>query len=250
MSDTPAIPAPPDAFHVTVLLFPGVTQLDFTGPLEVFQRVRNVRVDLVWKDLEPVSCAAWVPPAMRVLPSARLDEIERTDLLFVPGGPGVNELLTDEVTLAFLQRLAPSARYVTSVCTGSLILGAAGLLQGYRATTHWAHLQWLSEFGITPVQERVVVDRNRITGAGVSSGIDFALRVVANIWGDERAERAQLSMEYDPQPPFDSGSPAKAAPELVSAMREMLKPLTERTGVAVAQASQRLKASEGGASVA
>jgi cyclohexyl-isocyanide hydratase len=101
-----------------------------------------------------------------------------------------------------------------------------------------------------PVQERVVVDRNRITGAGVSSGIDFALRVVANIWGEERARRAQLSMEYDPQPPFDSGSPEKAAPELVSSMREMLKPLTERTGAAVARASQRLKASEGEKGVA
>ncbi len=103
MSDTPADPATPEDFHVTVLLFPGVTQLDFTGSLEVFQRVPKVRVDLVWKDLEPVSCAASVPPAMRVLPSARLDEIERTDLLFVPGGPGVNELLTDETTLAFLR---------------------------------------------------------------------------------------------------------------------------------------------------
>jgi cyclohexyl-isocyanide hydratase len=249
MSDIPAYPATPEDFHVTVLLFPGVTQLDFTGPLEVLQRVPKVRVDLVWKDLEPVSCAAWVPPAMRVLPSARFEDIERTDLLLVPGGPGVDALLTDDATLACLRRLAESARFVTSVCTGSLVLGAAGLLRGYRATTHWAHLQWLPEFGIIPVQERVVVDRNRITGAGVSSGIDFALRAVASIWGDERAKRSQLSMEYDPQPPFDSGTPATASPELVSSMREMLAPLTERTGAAVMRASRRLKACEGGTSV-
>ncbi len=241
MSDNPATSSPTDFFHVAVLLYPGVTQLDFTGPLEVFQRVPKVRIDLVWKDLDPVSCAAWVPPAMRVLPSATFGNLGQTDLLLVPGGPGVNALLCDDETLAFLQRLEPSARYVTSVCTGSLLLGAAGLLRGYRATTHWAHMQWLPSFGVTPVEERVVIDRNRITGAGVSSGIDFALRVVAMIWGERRAESAQLSMEYDPQPPYDVGTPAKAPEELVRSMRELLKPLTDRTGTAVRDAAARLQ---------
>ncbi|MFO1456894.1 MAG: DJ-1/PfpI family protein [Steroidobacteraceae bacterium] len=222
-----------ESFHVAILLFPGVTQLDFTGPLEVLQRVPGLRVDLAWKSLDAVECAAQAKPGLRVLPTATLDDLERTDLLLVPGGPGVAALMADDVVLQFLCRMAGSARYVTSVCTGSLVLGAAGLLQGYRATTHWAHAQWLPQLGATPVAERVVVDRNRITGAGVTSGIDFALRVIAEIWGERRAQLAQLGLEYDPQPPFQSGSPSSAPVEIVDSMRELMKPLTERTGAAV-----------------
>lgn len=233
-----SIPAPP--LHAAILLFPGLTQLDFTGPLEVFHRVPGLHVDLVWKSLEPVTCAAFGSPGLRVLPSARLDDVSRTDILFVPGGPGVNAVMSDDDVLAWVKRLALDARYVTSVCTGSLILGAAGLLNGYRATSHWAHHQWLAPLGAIPVNQRVVIDRNRVTGAGVSSGIDFALTLVAEIWGERRAQSAQLSMEYDPQPPFDSGSPANAAPELVRSMRELLKPLTDKTGAAVGVAAQRM----------
>ena len=228
-----------ETFHVAILLFPGVTQLDFTGPLEVLQRVPGLHADLAWKSLEPVECAARTRPALRVLPSIRFEDLARTDLLLVPGGQGVAALLGDDEVLAFACRMAGTARYVTSVCTGSLLLGAAGLLDGYRATTHWAHHQWLSKLGAIPVAERVVVDRNRITGAGVTSGIDFALRVVGELWGERRAQQAQLGLEYDPQPPFAAGSPTSAPAELVDSMRELMKPLTERTGAAVAAAIER-----------
>ena len=245
MSEADLAPSRSGPFHVAILIFPGVTQLDFTGPLEVFQRVPGLRADLVWKSREPVVCAAMTPPALQVLPTATLDEIVRADLLLVPGGPGVGALLTDDDVLGFLRRVAATSRYVTSVCTGALLLGAAGLLQGHRATTHWAHMQWLPSFGVTPVAERVVVDRNRITGGGVTSGIDFALRVIAEIWGERRAQMAQLGLEYDPQPPFAAGSPARAPAELVAAMRELMQPLTDRTGSAVMAAVRRRCQSNG-----
>lgn len=242
MSDSPH-PVAPTPWHAAMLLFDGVTQLDFTGPLEVLQRVPDLQVDLVAKTLDPVICAAFGPTGLRVLPSARFEDVVRTDILLVPGGPGVSAVMGDPQILAFLQRLAAHARYITSVCTGSLMLGAAGLLHGYRATTHWAHHQWLAPLGAIPVHARVVIDRNRVTAAGVSAGIDGALALVAAIWGERRAQSVQLSMEYDPQPPFDAGSPAKAPAELVTAMRERLQPLTERTGVAVATAAARLQSS-------
>jgi cyclohexyl-isocyanide hydratase len=239
MSEADFAPSRSVPFHVAILIFPGVTQLDFTGPLEVFQRVPGLRADLVWKSREPVVCAVMTPPALQVLPTATLDELVRADLLLVPGGPGVGALLTDDDVLGFLRRVAATSRYVTSVCTGSLLLGAAGLLEGYRATTHWAHMQWLPSFGAIPVAERVVIDRNRITGGGVTSGIDFALRVIAEIWGERRAQMAQLGLEYDPQPPFAAGSPARAPSELVATMCELMKPLTDRTGAAVQAAVRR-----------
>ncbi|MCU0757675.1 MAG: DJ-1/PfpI family protein [Steroidobacteraceae bacterium] len=232
-------PPPPAPFHVAILLFPGVTQLDFTGPLEVLHRVPGLRADLVWRDLEPVQCAAQTPPALRVLPSCSFESLARTDLLLVPGGPGVAALLADDEVLGFLRRMASTARYVTSVCTGALVLGAAGLLEGYRATTHWAYRQWLPRLGAIPVPERVVVDRDRITGGGVTSGIDFALRVIAEIRGERLARLAQLGLEYDPRPPYDSGTPEAAAPELVASMRELMRGLTARAGAAVEAAAAR-----------
>lgn len=230
----------PDPFHVTILLFPGVTQLDFTGPMEVLHRVPGLRIDLAWKSLEPVECAAQVPPALRVLPSVTLGALQRTDLLLVPGGPGVSALMGDDEVLDFLLRLAGAARYVTSVCTGALVLGAAGLLQGYRATTHWAHHDWLALLGAIPVAGRVVVDRNRITGGGVTSGIDFALRVIAEIWGERRAEIAQLGLEYDPQPPFAAGHPSCAPVEVLETLRRGMQPMTERTRLAAVAAAAKL----------
>jgi cyclohexyl-isocyanide hydratase len=239
MPEPSSAPAVPEPFHVAIPIFPGVTQLDFTGPMEVLHRVPGLRIDLAWKTLEPVQCAAQVAPALRVLPSVTFADLARTDLLLVPGGPGVSAAMVDEELVDFVTRIATTARYVTSVCTGALVLGAAGLLQGYRATTHWAHHQWLPLLGATPVEERVVVDRNRITGGGVTSGIDFALRVIAEIWGARRAQLAQLGLEYDPQPPFAAGNARSAPPELVATMRELMKPLTERTGAAVAVAVER-----------
>jgi len=158
-------------------------------------------------------------------------------VLFVPGGPGVNEAMLDAEVIAFVQRPAAT---ITSVCTGSLILGAAGLLQSYGATTHWNSVEFLPRLHAHHVDERVVVDRNRVTGAGVSSGIDFALALVAELRGEEAAKAIQLAIEYDPHPPFDAGSPKKAAPEVVERVRANAAPMIERRRKAVEQAAKKL----------
>ncbi len=207
MSSTP--------FHVGLLLFPDVTQLDMTGPYEVFTRMPGAKVDVIAKDREPVRS----DQGLTFLPTASFAQVVRLDLVCVPGGPGVGPLLGDAATLAFLRRIADGARYVTSVCTGALVLGAAGLLRGRRATTHWMSLDLLAAFGATPVSERVVRDGNLFTGGGVTAGIDFALTVAAEVAGEDTARRIQLAIEYDPAPPFRSGSPACADPALVDAMR-------------------------------
>jgi cyclohexyl-isocyanide hydratase len=231
---------PGQPFTVAMLLFPGVTQLDLTGPLEVFGRVRGVSVQLVAKSRDPVSVASLSPPAMQILPSACFDDIATADPLCVPGGPGHIDLLNDVETLAFLCRVAGGARYVTSVCTGSLLLGAAGLLRGYRATTHWNSMHCLAALGAIPVEERVVFDRNRITGGGVTSGIDFALQVIREVWGDRAAQLAELTLEYDPSPPMGAGSPRTAPPDLVEQVRSVMKPVSERQAAAIEIARARL----------
>ncbi|POR48005.1 DJ-1/PfpI family protein [Bosea psychrotolerans] len=202
--------------HVVMLLYPRLTQLDLTGPFEVFTRFRELELHLVWKTADPVRDDG----GLAILPSTTFAACPQADILFVPGGPGQAALMEDEETLAFLRRQAASARYVTSVCTGSLVLGAAGLLKGYRATCHWLSLPQLALLGAEPLAERVVRDRNRVTGAGVTSGIDFALGLMADIFGEERARKVQLQMEYDPQPPFPGGSPASASGELVATVRQ------------------------------
>ena len=201
-------------FQIGLLLFPNLTQLDMTGPYEVFIKFPESRVHLVWKTLDPVTAAG----GMQLLPSATFADCPQLDLVCVPGGAGMNALINDEETLDFLRRQAPGARYVTSVCTGSLVLGAAGLLRGKRATTHWMSLPMLAAFGCEPVAERVVVDGKVITGGGVTAGIDFALTVAGELLGAEAAERIQLGMEYDPHPPFDAGSPERAGPSVVEAV--------------------------------
>jgi cyclohexyl-isocyanide hydratase len=149
--------------------------------------------------------------------------------------------MEDEETLRFLRRIAPGCRLVTSVCTGSLVLGAAGLLKGYRATSHWSSLDQLSLLGAYPVDERVVRDRNRVTGAGITSGIDFGLTVVAELAGDQVAQEIQLQMEYDPKPPYQAGSPRSAPAELVAATREKLAPFIARRRAATERAADRLR---------
>ncbi|MGO4282614.1 DJ-1/PfpI family protein [Bosea sp. TAB14] len=201
--------------QIVMLLYPRLTQLDLTGPFEVLSRFRECKIDLVWKTTEPVRDAS----GLTILPSCDFRNCPQADILFVPGGPGQSALMEDEDVLSFLQEQAGSARYITSVCTGSLVLGAAGLLKGYRATCHWLSLSQLSLLGAEPVAERVVHDRNRITGAGVTSGIDFALSLAAHLFGEERARKVQLQMEYDPQPPFSGGSPASAPADLIAAVR-------------------------------
>jgi cyclohexyl-isocyanide hydratase len=201
--------------QVNILLFPEVTQLDFTGPAQVFARMPNTVVALVAADPEPVvTDCGW-----SVVPSVSLDEAPAADVLVVPGGNGAFSAMLDPRILAFVTAQAASARFITSVCTGSFVLGAAGLLRGKRATSHWASLPMLEQFGALPTEERVVRDGDVVTGAGVSSGIDFAFVLAELLHGREVAERIQLQIEYDPQPPFAAGSARTAPADWVAAGR-------------------------------
>lgn len=187
--------------QVGMLCFPGLTLLDLLGPQAVLHG--PMKTHLVWKTTEPVESDSGIliTPTMTFAQAP-----EKFDILFVPGGPGQIQLFKDQETLDFLARQGARADWVTSVCTGSMILGAAGLLNGYRAATHWAGRELLPLFGAVPVAERFVVDRNRITGGGVTAGIDFGLRLLLEIFGEDIAKTTQLLMEYDPQPPFDAGN--------------------------------------------
>jgi cyclohexyl-isocyanide hydratase len=216
MEDSMPEPAP---IHIAFLLFPQVTQLDLTGPAQVLSRLGNARIDLVAARLDPVPTDAGFP----LLPTATFDQVPRADILCVPGGFGVVPAMEDEATLAWLRQVAAEAQWVTSVCTGSLLLGAAGLLRGYRAACHWASRDQLAWFGAGPVAERVVFDRNRVTGGGVTAGIDFALALTAAIRGEAHARFVQLSLEYDPAPPFDSGSPDRADPATLARYQAMVE---------------------------
>jgi cyclohexyl-isocyanide hydratase len=201
---------------IGMLLYPRFTHLDLTGPFEVFGRIPGARVLALAKSREPVVSDT----GLRIVPELTLDEAPAVDVITVPGGPGVNEQLEDDEVLDFVARQGAGARYVTSVCSGSLILGAAGLLEGYRATTHWLSMELLPMFGAIPVAERVVVDRNRITGGGVTAGIDFGLVVAASLAGQATAERIQLMLEYNPAPPFVAGHPDVAPPAIVADVRK------------------------------
>ncbi|MFT4274140.1 MAG: DJ-1/PfpI family protein [Pantoea sp.] len=224
-------------FNIGLLLFPELTQLDLTGPWEVFARMPGVSNYLVWKDRQPVMSDR----GLAMVPTTTFADCPPLDLICIPGGPGQIALMDDEETLAFVRRMAENAQWVTSVCTGSLVLGAAGLLQGYRATSHWGSIDQLSLFGATPVQERVVRDRNRITGAGVTSGIDFALTVAEELLGRDAAEAIQLQMEYDPAPPFDSGSPRSASAERLTQAQQQMAAFIARRRAASEKAGERLK---------
>ncbi len=201
--------------HIGFLIYPGATQLDVTGPAQILSRLPGAVVHMVWKRLEPVDTDA----GFSINPTDTFETCPQLDVLCVGGGAGQVNLMQDESVLGFLRDQAESAQYVTSVCTGSLLLGAAGVIDGYRSACHWAYLEMLPAFGATPVAERVVRDRNRFSGGGVTAGIDFALTLVAEIAGEETAKAIQLWTEYDPQPPFDAGSPQSAGPELVSRVR-------------------------------
>ncbi len=224
------------SLRIGFLLFPNITQLDMTGPHEVFARMPDSEIHLVWKSLEPVAAQG----GLRLAPTTTFDTCPQLDLICVPGGPGMNPLLNDEATLSFVRRQAASARYVTAVCTGALVLGAAGLLKGRRATTHWTAHHLLAAFGAIPVHARTVVDGNVITGGGVTAGIDFALRIAAELLGEEAAKTIQLSIEYDPRPPFDAGSPAGAGETIVARQRKGAAQGQAEREAAVRQAAQRL----------
>lgn len=223
-------------FRIGLLLFPDITQLDMTGPYEVFTKFPEAEVRLIWKSLDPVKAGGGI----RILPDTTFADCPQLDLVCVPGGGGMNPLMEDAETLAFLRKQAAGARYVTSVCTGALVLGAAGLLKGRRAATHWMSREMLAAFGATPVAERVVIDGNVITGGGVTAGIDFALRVAAEAFGDDLAKAIQLGIEYDPHPPFNAGSPESAGPAVTERARtSAAKRQAERAAI-VARAAARL----------
>ena len=198
--------------HIAFLLFPNVTQLDLTGPAQFLSRLPDAKVDLVWERIEPIPTDA----GFSILPTATFADVPAADLLCVPGGMGIADVIDHAPALDWVLQVGSGAQWVTSVCTGALVLGAAGLLDGYKATTHWAWHDKLALFGAEPVQARHVIDRNRATGGGVTAGIDFALALMAEIAGADYARAVQLALEYDPAPPFDCGSPDKAGQDLVA----------------------------------
>lgn len=208
-----------------MILFEGLTQLDFTGPYEVFSRFPETSILVLSKAVGPVRSENGIE---LVSNKALCDWHEDLDVLFVPGGRGIHAVMEDPVYMNFIRNKSKSAKFVTSVCTGSLVLAAAGALQGYMATTHWLSLDLLEKFGITTSTERVVVDRNRITGGGVTSGIDFALVLAAKLLGEDKAKELQLIMEYNPQPPFNAGHPSVAEPSLVERIRAQRKEIQQK----------------------
>src|ERR1700753_2344296 len=192
--------------QIGLLVFPKVTQLDFPGPLQVFAGLPGAKIHLIWKRIEPVPTDS----VLVLTPTVSFAECPQLDVICVPGGQGTDDLVSDEETLDFLRAQAKAAKYITSVCTGSLVLGAAGLLEGYRAATHWSATDYLPLVGAPPTKTRVCTDRNRITGGGVTAGIDFALTVVSVLVDRQTAEAIQLGIEYNPAPPFNAGSPDTA----------------------------------------
>ncbi len=205
--------------QIAFLLFAGQTQLDMTGPAQFLSRLPGAKTDYVAGNLDPVPNDA----GFSIVPTATFADLPAVDLLCIPGGVGVSDVMNDRQAMDWIRNVGTDAQYVTSVCTGSLILGAAGLLRGYKATTHWAWHHHLALFGAEPVKARTVIDRNRITGGGVTAGIDFALTLIAHIAGDDVAKMLTLGLEYDPAPPFATGSPDKAGPDMLSAYAAVVK---------------------------
>lgn len=222
--------------QIAFLLFPGLTQLDLTGPAQFLSRMPGAKLDLVWKNRDPVMSDA----RFAIQPTATFSEIGQADILCIPGGVGVAEVMEDEEAMAWIRQVGNQAQWVTSVCTGSLILGAAGLLSGYQATTHWAWHHLLARFGADPVKARIVIDRNRVTGGGVTAGIDFALRLIALVCGEGIAKTLQLGFEYDPSPPFDTGTPEKAGAQIVSAYQVAARTTFAESEATIEAAALRL----------
>lgn len=206
-----------DPYHIGFLLWDGLTQLDMTGPAQVLSRMPGAKLHYVWKSLDPVMSDC----GLALVPTVSLADCPRLDMLCVPGGAPVAPVMRDPDVLDWLRKQGETAELVTSVCTGSLILAAAGLLKGYRAGCYWASGHQLALFGAEFVRERVVIDRNRITAGGVTSGIDFAFRVIEQLHGRDVAEAVQLSIEYDPQP-IGGGTPLTARPEILAQVEAMM----------------------------
>lgn len=204
-------------FRIVFILYPRLTQLDFTGPYEVLARMPGAEVMIASKDGgELVTEMGLTFANLRALA-----DIDSADMIMIPGGPGQTEAMMDPVFMSEVKRLGESAKYVTSVCTGSLVLAAAGLLKGKRAGSHWAYRELLAPFGAIPDDARVVRDGNCITGGGVTAGIDIALTIVADLAGEDVAKMIQLAIEYAPAPPFNSGRPEVAEPKTVAAVQHL-----------------------------
>ena len=218
------------------LLFEGLDQIDLTGPFEVLSRLPNATYKLYGTTMEPVRDLK----GLRLAPDATLAEAPQLDVLHVPGGYGVEALMQDEQVLGWLRTQAGGATCVFSVCTGALLLGAAGLLKGRRATTHWASFELLPYFGATPVNERVVLDGDWIFAAGVTAGIDGALRLAAELRGEDVAKEIQLYMVYAPEPPFDAGTPETAPPAILAAAKKSIAPVIARRTVLARQIATSL----------
>lgn len=224
--------------RVGFVIFPEFTPLDLVGPMEVFARMPETEVLVLGKTLDAVPSDT----GLHVLPNGTLADCPHLDLICVPGGPGCGALLEDDEVLAFLAERGARARWVTSVCTGSLVLAAAGLLKGYRATTHWLSMGLLGLCGAIPVDERVVVDDNRITGAGVTSGIDMALKAASLAFDEDTAREIQLRLEYKPVPPFACGTPAEAPVEMVERVTASMAEMIAQRRTAMERAAARLRA--------
>jgi cyclohexyl-isocyanide hydratase len=222
--------------QIGMVVFPKVTQLDLTGPLQVFSSLPGAVVHLIWKRIEPVASDT----VLTIMPTVSFADCPQLDVICVPGGAGTDDMINDEEMLEFLRRQAAGAKYVTSVCTGSLVLGAAGLLKGYRATTHWTAMDFLAPYGATPTRTRVCVDRNRISGGGVTAGIDFALTLVSILLDRQTAEAIQLRLEYNPAPPFNAGSPDTAPPEILARTKDRIASSQQRRGEANRRAAARM----------
>jgi cyclohexyl-isocyanide hydratase len=228
----------PENLHLTIgsLAFDGLDQIDLTGPFEVLSRIPNV----THRIYAPTSAPVRDMQGLRIVPDATLADAPQLDILHVPGGRGQQALMEDEAVLGWLRSQAAGARKVFSVCTGALLLGGAGLLRGRRATTHWNSFHLLPLFGATAVDERVVVDGDWIFAAGVTSGIDGALRLAAEVRGVPVAQRIQLDMAYAPEPPFSSGTPQTAPAEVLAAARAAVAELAAQRQVSARRVAARL----------
>lgn len=218
--------------RIGFVLFPNVTQLDFTGPLQFLGRLPGAETVTLAKTTKPLETDG----PLVVVPNKAFDEVTALDLICVPGGFGTAAAIEDDETLAFVREVGGAASYVTSVCTGALLLGAAGLLRGKKATTHWAYTDLLALCGATYTPGRVIRDGDTFTGGGVTAGIDFALTVIAALKGETVAQAFQLGLEYDPAPPFRAGHPGTAPPAVTEAARQRYAPQVSLTAAAIRSA--------------
>jgi len=223
--------------HVNFLLFPGLTQLDLTGPYEVLARTPGLEIDLVSTSMDPVRSDR----GLAILPTVTMERARPCDLLVVPGGPGTDDAIIDSRWVEFTARQGVNAKYIFGICTGSLLLGAAGLLKGKRATSHWQAREFLPLLGAVPDDSRMCIDGNIFTSGGVTSGIDMAIKAVALMLDEDTARQIQLQIEYDPEPPYAGGTPRTSPEHIVQRCIEQTQARKAIRAAAVKQASLALQ---------